>query len=636
MATASEGLRPETDEATQQRPPRTPSQAEGGAKSLGSLRHLFGPAALVAAVWLVAIAAALFVWGIPDRFPKYALDLPNKLDLKDLFDHQVSDYKAGLVRLDTNLGAQALVVATAILVIIRRSDSLNFFGNSIPLSWLHVFIPILLIVLFMGFGYISHRLIAGRMLGLEVAASFLHKELFRDASWIDGWFIAFIDTNDDNVSGIARAYSTSLSILFVVVLGTLIGAAHASVLAMVSIGCRRYFATRQVRRLVWYYVFPLVPLILLLVSDFLFAYGGPHRNWYQLYVAAVSVLLMAFLLWLSAKIDSTSYPETLECLRRLRQVTLSGPIDRLPLRHSQGDGPDRRIALIGDSLSMAFHVSSFPQMLVRSRRGWKTNWFLTLPPHDQGLSVLMKLSTLGTVTGVQYASVAAMVDGAKRRSVLNHLTGTYHFCHQVDEVLSGEFPNILLIWIGHNEVDWRWRTDYLTSESLMKLSNSFIHRYETQLRRLLDGALASGSCSVIVVFGLVNFASFFDARAEAEALRSTNNLLFPHLETAYKSFVSMKPEYRGGMIELAANFNDKLEVMCNRLAEQLSGTKVRLVYSSAMSLTRMDSAAALNPIDAWHASVYGHSKLAESAYPTVYEQARLLGWVETNKPGLES
>ena len=96
----------------------------------------------------------------------------------------------------------------------------------------------------------------------------------------------------------------------------------------------------------------------------------------------------------------------------------------------------------------------------------------------------------------------------------------------------------------------------------MELSDSFIHAYEVQLRRLLDGALASGNRSVIIVFGLVDFASFFRARGEAESKREEDSSSFPHLETGYKSFVSMKAEYRGGMIELAVDFNDKLEEMC--------------------------------------------------------------------------
>jgi hypothetical protein len=527
MPTVSEDPRPKADGTTQEQRVRRPSQGERE-KRIGSFRHLFGPAYVAAVASLVVIVALLVVLGTPTPYdkawpPRYAFPY-SPSELKDLFDHTLKDYTAGLAKLETNLSAQALVVATAVLVIIRRSDSLNLFGNSIPLSWLHVFIPILLVFLFMGYGYISHRLIASRMHGVEIAcalstqtaavsepsgdawkcgSSSPHQELFRDASWIDGWYISFIDTDKVNISGIERKYSRFLKILLIVVLGTQTAAAHASTLALLSIGCRRYLATRQERRLAWYYLLPLVPLVFLGVSHFLFAYGGPHKNIYQLYVATVSVLLMAFLLWLSAKIDKTSFPETLYCLRWLRQVTLSGTIQGSSLSHSPGSGgdSDRTIVLIGDSLSTTFHASSLPQMLVRARRGWKTNWFLTLPLNQRGQSVLTRLSALGAIRGIHHASVGAMVDVDRRRSVLNHLMNTYHFCHQVDETLSGPFPDILLIWIGHNDIDWKWRADSLTSKSLLELSDSFIHAYEVQLRRLLDGALASGNRSVIIVFG---------------------------------------------------------------------------------------------------------------------------------------
>jgi hypothetical protein len=333
----------EADGTGQGRPVQR-STGIAGEKRIGFLPHLFGPAYVVAAVSLLVIGALYALKGWPPHFLPSGTTVDSS-NLKDLFDHTLSDYKAGLAALDTNLSAQALVVATAVLVIIRRSDSLNFFGNSIPLSWLHAFIPILLLYLFMAYGNISHRLIASRTLGVQLACalSLSHqdaaateavrldervakcgtgnprRELLRDASWIDASYVSFIDTEQLNVSGIDRTYAFYIKIIMIIVLGTQTAAAHASTLAIVSIGCRRYFTTRHKRRLVWYYVLPLGPLIFLGVAHFLFAYGGPHRNTYQLYVVAVSVALMAFLLWLSAKIDSTSYPETLQCLRHMRQ-----------------------------------------------------------------------------------------------------------------------------------------------------------------------------------------------------------------------------------------------------------------------------------------------------------------------------
>jgi hypothetical protein len=633
MENASQGSTA-TDATIREKSQTAIFQAEGITR-VGTLRHLLGPVAIVAILCLITVMI-LLLWKMPN-YPTYALP-HGPLPSKDLFDLQIKDYKAGLAKLDATLSLQALLIVTTILIVIRRSDTLNFFGNSIPLSWLHVFIPVLLIYLWLASGYIVHELILGRMRGVEIALAQpqlgpAYQTLFRDAGWIDGWFVSFVDSAPNahqNFSGIDRKYSTTTQILLVAVLGTFIAAAHASALAIASIGSRRYLSTSQRQRLLAYYLSPLVPLTFILISHFLFAYGGDNRNWFQLYVAIVMLPLTAFLLWLSAKFDIASYPESLQCLRRAHQVTLSGPIDRLPLRHSsgsRGSGHGRTIALIGDSLSTGFHVSSFLAMRVRMRRAWMTNWFLTLPANVQvGESVLARLSALGTITGVQYASVSARVNDTERRSAFDCLTGTYHFSHQVDEVLAGRFPDILLLWIGNNAVDWRSEGDTASPGLLLEMSTVFARRYEIELRRLLNGALGRDGHAVLVVFGLTNFESFFRGRAEAESAKGKDSSVFPHLESGYRHFVSMRPEYRDGMIKLSALLNGKLEAICRRLGEKLIGTNVRLVYSNAMSVARMDDTAFLSPVDAWHASIYGHGRLADSAYPIVYEQAQFLGW----------
>jgi lysophospholipase L1-like esterase len=268
-------------------------------------------------------------------------------------------------------------------------------------------------------------------------------------------------------------------------------------------------------------------------------------------------------------------------------------------------------------------------MLGRAWRGWTINWFLALPADQSGKSIVERLSSSGTITGIQHATIAATVVSNERRSAFNYLMGTYHFRNQVDEVLSGPFPDILLIWIGHNDIDWRWQVQSLQADTLQNLTESFGQQYEKQLRRLLMAALTDSKNTTIIIFGLINFKSFFDARAKAENLRSADASLFPYLEAGSKIFISMRPENRAGMIELATKINERLEIMCGRLAEQLQGTSVRLIFSDAMARASMDGANDLSPIDAWHPSLSGHCKLAESAFPVVRRQAEILGWIGT-------
>ena len=320
----------------------------------------------------------------------------------------------------------------------------------------------------------------------------------------------------------------------------------------------------------------------------------------------------------------------MHCLRRPHLLTYFPSLERpTPWRgpKPKGEVAVRKIALIGDSLSTAFHISATPAMLLRMWVAWKRNWFLSLPQEPKvHPSVVERLSSLGPITGVLHASAGAKVDNGYRRSILDRVTATWHFSHQVDEVLAGRFPDILLIWIGHNNVDWKSQTNSPTHESFLALSDKFIDRYERQLRRLLGGALASNQRAALVVFGLINFKAFFQARNEAESMRRADGSLYPHLESGYKYFVSMKPEYRDGMIGLAGLYNQKLNILCQKLGEQLSGSEIRLVYSDAMAVARIDKAKFLCAVDAWHASPYGHSVLADSVYPLVQDQANFLGW----------
>ena len=71
----------------------------------------------------------------------------------------------------------------------------------------------------------------------------------------------------------------------------------------------------------------------------------------------------------------------------------------------------------------------------------------------------------------------------------------------------GQFPDILLLWIGHNSVGGKWQADAWTDELSTELSDVFARRYEVQLRRLLDAALGKNSRSAFVVFGLINFGA---------------------------------------------------------------------------------------------------------------------------------
>ena len=397
-------------------------------------------------------------------------------------------------------------------------------------------------------------------------------------------------------------------------------------LAVVAVGCRRYLPVAPGRRLLWYYAAPIVPLLVLLASHIQFLYGGGNYNWVQLFVASFMIPIMAFFLWLSALADESGFPADIECLRRQRYRLYPGPIERAPLLDALGTR-ERRVALIGDSLSTNFHVASQPTMILQMWRAWKTNWFLgDIYGKEPNPGVAGRLSELGLIVAVQHASASARVDSGYRRDFFDYLTDTWHFSHQVDEILSGPFPDLVLIWIGHNDVDWATAVSTLTPEHENELADAFARRYEVQLRRLIRGALARRTSTAVVVFGLVNFASFFEARTKAEGIKRKDKRSFPRLHDGYRYFISMKPQYRPGMVTLALAIDKKLIELCNRLSGQISRTRTRLVYSDAMSTMEFADPDLLSTVDAWHASDKGHLALTNVAYPTAFEQARFLGW----------
>ena len=193
------------------------------------------------------------------------------------------------------------------------------------------------------------------------------------------------------------------------------------------------------------------------------------------------------------------------------------------------------------------------------------------------------------------------------------------------------FPDLILISIGHNNVDWAWRCplDELhdPEERLQRLSKEFRQNYARELRRLLEGARIQQHRVAIVVYGLINFESYFKGREAAERLRESDTTLYPHLETTYKYFVSFHPAHRRNLIRLAAMVNEELGATVEALnCEFVHQTEeIQLRYSNALATADLSRAELLHPIDGWHASVEGHNVLADAAFSDLKASLEFLG-----------
>jgi lysophospholipase L1-like esterase len=303
------------------------------------------------------------------------------------------------------------------------------------------------------------------------------------------------------------------------------------------------------------------------------------------------------------------------------RLTKAQLLDRVP-----------RVAMIGDSLSRNFYVSSLPSMVWRSKMNHGRDWFLDTDPSPKSVySVYERLSQLTPLVATEYSSVAAKVDSGKDGSHFLQCWLPVDFSQQVELILKGKrFPDLVLIWIGHNNLHWEWCVDPHQPEKieagLQDLASRFCQDYERQLDRLVARAREANGRRAIVVFGLVNFKSFFAARDAAERLHKEDPTLYPYFEADYKHYATMKPEYRGNMMKLALMINDKLRALVDEIDRKLGAdSKVRLWYSDALATVDLSDVTVINLHDAWHPSVKGHSLLAQAAFDALGPSLNFLG-----------
>ena len=291
------------------------------------------------------------------------------------------------------------------------------------------------------------------------------------------------------------------------------------------------------------------------------------------------------------------------------------------------------VAMLGDSVCVGIYISWPWSTLWRARTSRGKNWFLHLDAAPSICSISKGLETITPFVAVECAGVGALVDHEYgRENLLRRILGTRNFSGQVSELLrTRRFPDLILISIGHNNVDWAWRCplDELhdPDERLQRLSKEFRQNYVRELRRLLEGARIQQHPVAIVVYGLINFESYFKGRQAAERLRESDTTLYPHLETTYKYFISFHPTYRRNLVRLAAMVNEELRAMVEALNREFvhQTENIQLRYSNALATADLSRAELLHPIDGWHASVEGHNVLADAAFSDLKASLEFLG-----------
>jgi lysophospholipase L1-like esterase len=287
--------------------------------------------------------------------------------------------------------------------------------------------------------------------------------------------------------------------------------------------------------------------------------------------------------------------------------------------------------MLGDSSCMGIYISSPWRTfwLAHTRRGG--NWFFDAgSPQLSVHSISKRLEDITPFVATEYAGIGALVDDENSRlDFFRRILGTRNFSGQIAQLLGApRFPDLILISIGHNNVDWAWRCPpnelNAPEQRLTRQSKEFRQNYARELRQLLGRAGTEKHRVAVVVFGLINFESYFKGRELAERLRKSDRRLYPHLETTYKYLVSFRPAYRCNLFRLASMVNEELRAMVEDLNCELP-ENVQLRYSHALATANLSRAELLHPIDGWHASVEGHNVLAEAAFSDLGASLESLG-----------
>jgi hypothetical protein len=291
------------------------------------------------------------------------------------------------------------------------------------------------------------------------------------------------------------------------------------------------------------------------------------------------------------------------------------------------------VALLGDSLSKNFYISTVPSVFWRTRTELRKNWFLDSNPSPNSIySLDERIDKIAPLVATDYARTGALVTAHSGDEDLIHMLGhTPNFPGQVDQVLKPKrFPDLLLLWIGNNNLDWVHGASPSEREHpekyLQKRVSRFRKDYTRQMRRIISRAEGEDHPVAIVVFGIVNCGSYFQARKTAEELRAKDHNLYPYLEVDYRRAESLKPEYRQTATRLQRLLNRELQSVVRDLRDELQPyPKVRLQYSDVLAKLDISKIEMINAHDAWHFSPLGHDRVAQTVFAAIAPSLDFLG-----------
>jgi len=305
----------------------------------------------------------------------------------------------------------------------------------------------------------------------------------------------------------------------------------------------------------------------------------------------------------------------------------SGRIDRAELVRRLP-----HIAMIGDSLSKNFYISSPASMLWRARTERQRDWFLDTDASPQSINSLYeRLARVTPLVATEYSTSGAVVAPTSAEPFTRRLARTRYFQDQVAQIKKARrFPDVILIWIGHNNTNW---ADGLSETErknpaphLQSIVKKFRADYTEGLTELVDEARKQDHRVALVVFGLADFETFFQMREKAANLHASNPELFPYYPATCRYFEALKLENREVTTRLGQMLNTELkDIVAAFNRNSKIDSNVRLEYSDALSKIDLHDVRGFNRNDAWHPSIIGHNVLAYTAFKAVRPSLRFIG-----------
>lgn len=267
-----------------------------------------GLSVLASLLMLAVVSLPLLLRPAPNRAPRTlgVTGTDERAAVEALILRVLAKYEKNLERFDTNLKLQAAFIILGLLVLVRRSDTLKFAGTELPLKWLHWLVPLILLYLWLVFGFLLDDLIEGRHQGYELLGALgrrdvqaQYERIFHDAGLIDGWFVSFVERPGSAFPPSIQdgSFTTSTSLFLLCVLGVFVASGHAIILSVLRAGTRRYLLCRRGMLRSLSACAPVLGAAALLAASHLqFAYGGANPNWLQPaagILAAVAILLLS-------------------------------------------------------------------------------------------------------------------------------------------------------------------------------------------------------------------------------------------------------------------------------------------------------------------------------------------------------